>query len=56
MNETFQRIKAANGDEWLIVTAIVQDPVYLNSPFITSTNFKKLADASGWNPTPCSVK
>ncbi len=56
MNENYQRIQAPNGDDWLIVTAIVEDPQYLNSPFITSTNFKKLRDATGWNPTPCSAK
>ena len=56
MNETFQRIKAPNGDDWLIVTSIVEDPQYLTSPYITSTNFKKVPDASGWNPTPCSAK
>lgn len=56
VNETYQRIKAPNGDEWLIVLSVVEDPVYLSSPFITSTNFKKLPDASGWSPTPCSAK
>ncbi len=56
VNENYQRIQAPNGDEWLVVTTIVEDPLYLSSPFITSTNLKKVADASGWNPTPCSVK
>ena len=56
VNENYQRIKAPNGDEWFIVTTIVEDPMYLNSPFITSTNFKKLSNASGWNPTPCSAR
>ena len=54
MNETYQRVQADNGDDWLIVTMVVQDPTYLNSPYITSANFRKLPDAAGWNPTPCS--
>jgi hypothetical protein len=56
MNETFQLIDLPNGDHWLIVTSILEDPQYLTQPFITSTNFKKLANNSGWNPVPCSAK
>lgn len=56
VNENYQRIQTPNGDAWLIVTTVVEDPQYLNSPFITSTNFKKLPDASGWSPSPCSAK
>jgi len=42
-----------NGDVWLVVTTIVQDPQYLNGRFFTSTHFKKLPDGSAWRPTPC---
>jgi hypothetical protein len=42
-----------NGDIWLVVTTIVQDPQYLNGRFFTSTHFKKLRDGSSWHPTPC---
>jgi hypothetical protein len=56
LTEYYDRITAPDGDEWLIVTTIVEDPVYLNTPYVTSTHFRKLADASGWNPTPCSAK
>jgi hypothetical protein len=44
------------GTTWLIVTAVVTDPEYLDQSFITSSQFKKQADATGWNPTPCSAK
>jgi hypothetical protein len=44
------------GITWLVVTTIVTDPEYLAQPFITSSQFKKLPDASGWNPTPCEAK
>ena len=43
-----------NGDTWLLVTTVVEDPQYLDIPYVTSTNFKKQADDSGWNPTSCS--
>jgi len=44
------------GNTWLIVTSVVTDPEYLDQSFITSSQFKKQADATGWNPTPCSAK
>jgi hypothetical protein len=40
----------------LVVSTEVLDPAYLVTPFWTSTHFKKQNDASGWNPTPCSVR
>jgi hypothetical protein len=42
-----------NGDLWMVVTTIVQDPQYLTGRFFTSTHFKKLPDGSSWHPTPC---
>lgn len=45
-----------NGDQWLTVTTKVDDPVYLSRPYLTSSDFKKLPDASGWHPTPCSAR
>ena len=45
--------KEENGDTWLIITTVVQDPQYLTGRFITSTHFKKLPDGATWHPTPC---
>jgi hypothetical protein len=56
VEEYFDSFKEPNGDTWLIVTSIVNDPVYLAQPYLTSSQFKKLPDASGWNPTPCEAK
>jgi len=56
LTEYYDRYQGPNGDEWLVVTTIVEDPQYLSQSFTTSTNFKKLPDAIGWNPTPCSAK
>jgi hypothetical protein len=45
-----------NGDRWFTVTTKVNDPIYSRGPYLTTTDFKKLPDAAGWNPTPCSAK
>jgi hypothetical protein len=51
--EDFDRFSEPNGDTWLVVTAIVTDPQYLNQPYVTTTHFKKIPERSGWDPTPC---
>jgi hypothetical protein len=56
VTEYYDLVRESNGDQWVIVKTIVEDPTYLFQPFITSTNLKKQADASGWNPTPCSAR
>jgi hypothetical protein len=56
LEEYFESFTEPNGDKWLIVSTVVTDPEYLLQPFITSTNFKRLPDASGWNPSKCEVK
>ena len=56
LTEYYDRTVESNGDSYLIVTTIVDDPQYLTGPFITSTHFKKLPDATGWNPTACEAK
>ncbi|HEY1304714.1 MAG TPA: hypothetical protein VGF24_14225 [Vicinamibacterales bacterium] len=45
-----------NGDRWLTVIGKVEDPQYFTRAYTTSSDFKKLSDAAGWNPTPCSAR
>ncbi len=52
MTEYFDRLSAF-GTDWLTVFTIVEDPQYLNQPFITSTHFKREPDHSKWTPTVC---
>ena len=41
ITEYFHRLPPhPNGDDWLHVTTIVEDPRYLTQPFYTSTNFR----------------
>jgi hypothetical protein len=75
VTEYFDVFKAPNGDIWMLVRTMVDDPQYLEKPpaeafasryqpalsarygpFVRTTNFKKLPDAKGWNPTPCSAR
>jgi hypothetical protein len=44
-----------NGDVILLVRTVVEDPKYLQMPFITSTHFKLEKDGGKWNPTPCKI-
>ena len=53
VEEHFDRFKEPNGDDWIVVDSIVRDPQYLTQPYVTSVAFKKLPNASGWDPTPC---
>jgi hypothetical protein len=55
VTEHYNVVRGLNDDQFLIITTIVEDPQYLTQPFITSTNFRKQRDQSGWNPTPCST-
>jgi hypothetical protein len=55
VTEYFDRFKAPNNDEWLVVTTIVSDPKYLNQDFVTSSHFKKEASGAKWSPSPCKA-
>ena len=57
LTEYFNRTIESNGDSWLVLTSIVEDPQYLTGPFIRSTHYKRLPDtATAWEPEPCSAK
>jgi hypothetical protein len=43
------------GGQVLLVTTVVEDPRYLQQPFIVSSHFKKEPDGSKWDPTPCAT-
>jgi hypothetical protein len=54
--EYYDLVKERNGDQLLVVTIVVTDPMYLREPFIISSHFKKLADDAGWKPSECSAR
>ncbi len=53
ITEYYNRHSGPGALEWFTVTTVVDDPAYLNQPFITSSSFLREADDSGWNPTAC---
>jgi hypothetical protein len=56
MTEYFNRLEVPGGDTLLMVAAELTDPEHLAAPYWTSTQFKRQADTSGWNPTPCAAR
>jgi hypothetical protein len=53
LTEYFNRLDGAENDGYLVVTAVLEDPTLLTQPFVRSYQFKRQAEASGWDPTPC---
>jgi hypothetical protein len=45
-----------NGTRYLVITNIVEDPAYLQSPWITALHFTQERDPSKWDPTPCDAR
>ena len=46
----------ANGERYLVITSIVEDPVYLQSPWITALHFRHEPDGSKWSPSACDAR
>ena len=56
LTEYVNLLTGAEGDTYIVVTAMVDDPTYLTQPFVRSYQFKKVSDAAGWDPTPCLAR
>ncbi len=56
VTEYFDAIKEPDGEQYLIVKTLVDDPEYLSGQFITSTHFKKEPDGAKWRPTACEAR
>ncbi|HEX4136532.1 MAG TPA: hypothetical protein VHY84_18105 [Bryobacteraceae bacterium] len=56
LTEYYDLVKERNGDQLLVVTIVTTDPMYLRTPFIISSQFKKQASDAGWSPSECSAK
>lgn len=54
VTEHFDVAPLPDGGKLLLITTVVEDPVYLTGPYIVSPHFKKEPDGSKWDPTPCS--
>jgi hypothetical protein len=56
LREYYDLFTESNGDTWFMVMTVVTDPTSLDRPFVTTSQFKKIPDASGWSPEPCSAR
>jgi len=56
MTEYWDLNKETNGQQWIVITALVNDPVYLQTEWVTALHFKKEPDGSKWDPSPCSSR
>jgi hypothetical protein len=56
ITENYAHLVSKAGQEYLAVTTTVEDAAYFQPPYVKTYEFKKQADASGWNPRPCVAK
>jgi hypothetical protein len=56
MTEYWDLSKESNGEEWIEITTLVDDPTYLQEEWVTSLHFKKEPNGSRWDPSPCSAR
>jgi hypothetical protein len=57
ITEYFHKFDEPGGSQLLVVSTLTEDPTYLQGgTHIRSSHYKKLPDATGWNPTPCSAR
>ena len=55
LTEFLDRSNEENGDSWLIVMSIVEDPQYLTMPFMVTSHFKREPNGSKFQPRPCEL-
>jgi len=56
LTEYFERVQGGDETEYLIVVSVLEDPVHLAQPVITSSNFKREPDGTRWAPADCQVR
>ncbi len=56
LTEFWDLNRETNGDQWLVITTLMDDPEFLQEQWVTALHFKKEADGAKWDPTPCSSK
>jgi hypothetical protein len=56
LTEYLDLLAEPDGSQWLVVKSIVEDPLYHVTQPITSSNFRKQNDRSGWDPQACAAR
>jgi hypothetical protein len=54
VTEYYDRFDGTGGP-YLNVTVVVEDPRYLNQPYVRTMQFRREPSAAKWNPQPCSA-
>ena len=52
MTEWFTTVSEPDGNTYLLVTKILEDPQYMNGPYVRTVQFKKQPDATGGTRRP----
>jgi hypothetical protein len=55
LTEYWDLFKEANGEQWIGITTVVDDSLYLRQPWVVALQFKKEPNGAKWDPTPCSA-
>lgn len=48
-------IHSRNGADYLVITQVLEDPQYLNAPWVVSNQFRREPDGTKWDPEPCEL-
>ncbi len=56
LTEYWELFKEQNGDQWLVITTLVEDPIYLQGPWVVGLHFKREPNGAKWDPAPCSSR
>jgi hypothetical protein len=56
MTEYWDVVRERNGEERILLLIQVDDPQYLQLPWVVPVHFKKERDGAKWDPSPCSAK
>jgi hypothetical protein len=54
LTEYYDLHKGAGGD-YLVQTQVLEDPRYLDAPWVVSNHFRRERDGSKWDPEPCEL-
>jgi len=56
LTEYWDLLRQPDGEQWIVITTVVEDSIYLARTWITSLNFKKESNGAKWDPSPCSAR
>jgi hypothetical protein len=56
LTEYFQLVPGLEGEQYLSLTAMVDDPQYWAQPFVRTVHFRREPDGTKWSPSPCSSR